>query len=58
MEMSLLIKSNRMKEDHMESINDLGVKEVEFCNLLERPPTYYALYANLEISAYLKGLKC
>lgn len=58
MEMSLLIKSNRMEEDHMESTGDLGVEQVEFCNLLERPPTYYALHANLKISTYLKGVKC
>lgn len=36
----------------MESVDDLGVEQVEFCNLLERSPTYYALYAHLKI---LKG---
>lgn len=44
MEMSLLIKNNRLDEDHMESIDGLGVEEVEFCNLLERP---YLLYMQI-----------
>lgn len=43
-EMSLLIKNNRLEEDHMESIDGLEVEQVEFCNLLERP---YLLYMQI-----------